>query len=369
MLISQTDLASIPHNGYHWQGQTPFFEGWYVRLLLPETRESFAFMYSIENPGGTDGYRGGALQILGSQYQKNSLGDFHYWDHLSCRTFPDVQTFWAAPRSLQLGQWGKRVSNDGGLVVKPQPLSHSDCWQTLEEGYQIYQDCHQGRIQFPDSPHLCQWQFTVTPETAWGGRNRPGRATAGWLSFLPLFDPGWQVLLPKGIAQGYIDWYGKRCEFDRGLVYIEKNWGMAFPRAWFWLQANDFPDHSSLSITAAGGTRRVLDDLETVAIIGIHWHDRLYEFASLHHELTWQVTPWGRWYLRGQTDHHWVEVTGTTAEPGSWVHTPTAQGLQLNCRDTTRGKFRITMGQRGQAEWFTAESMTAGLELGGDWAE
>ena len=55
-----------PHSGYHWSGgRTRFFEGWYLRLTLPEVRQTFAFMYSIDDPGGGGEHSGGAALILG----------------------------------------------------------------------------------------------------------------------------------------------------------------------------------------------------------------------------------------------------------------------------------------------------------------
>ncbi len=55
-----------PHSGYHWDGNSDrFFEGWYFRVTLPEIGETFAFMYSIEDPIGGQPHSGGAAQILG----------------------------------------------------------------------------------------------------------------------------------------------------------------------------------------------------------------------------------------------------------------------------------------------------------------
>lgn len=36
---------------YHFDGSTrQFFEGWYFKVSIPEKRQSFCFMYSVENP-------------------------------------------------------------------------------------------------------------------------------------------------------------------------------------------------------------------------------------------------------------------------------------------------------------------------------
>ena len=100
----------MAHEGYHWQGQTSrFFEGWYFRLTLPSVSvlsgsqallsvnesagETFAFMYSIDDPAGGQDHSGGAAQILGP-------GETYY-----CRSLPDVTKFWAWPHQLGLGHW------------------------------------------------------------------------------------------------------------------------------------------------------------------------------------------------------------------------------------------------------------------------
>ena len=55
------DLMLTPHSGYHWDGSDRrFFEGWYFRITLPKHRQTFAFMYSIEDPIGGQPTAGGA---------------------------------------------------------------------------------------------------------------------------------------------------------------------------------------------------------------------------------------------------------------------------------------------------------------------
>ena len=93
---SHPHSTQTPHSGYHWDGgNRRFFEGWYYRVTLPDCGQTFAFMYSIEDPIGGKPHSGGAAQILGPD-------DEYLW-----RTFPDVQRFWAARSQLEFGHWGK----------------------------------------------------------------------------------------------------------------------------------------------------------------------------------------------------------------------------------------------------------------------
>jgi len=56
----------------------------------------------------------------------------------------------------------------------------------------------------------------------------PQQSTAGWLSFLPIFEPGWQILMAHGLATGWIEWNGKT-QFTNAPAYSEKL-GVLFPK-------------------------------------------------------------------------------------------------------------------------------------------
>lgn len=321
-----------PHSGYHWRGQTTrFFEGWYFRLTLPACRQTFAFMYSIDDPAGGGNYSGGAAQILGP------------YETYYCRTFPAVNRFWAERDRLALGHWRKA---NGAFAT--QPLAPEAFVQHVEEGYQVVcthapgypqSHHHQGKLLFPSGQVHSQWNYQVIPIDGWGGAlpdvgrksggDRPQKATAGWLSYFPVFEPGWQILMAHGLASGWITWQGKRYDFEQAPAYAEKNWGGAFPAKWFWLQCNAFADEPSLSLTAAAGAREVLGWRENVGLIGIHHQGKFYEFISTQTRFTWAVEPWGYWHLTATSDRHRVTLTGRAAGGGTWVRVPTKVGLQF----------------------------------------
>jgi tocopherol cyclase len=107
---------------------------------------------------------------------------------------------------------------------------------------------------------------------------------------------------------------------------------------------------------------------ETPGLVGIHHQGRFYEFAPWNAQIFWDVHPWGSWRVSAQNSHHQVELVGSTDRPGTWVRTPTAQGLIYHCRDTTLGHLTLTLQQRGSNKpLLQAESHLCGLEVGGDW--
>ena len=350
-------LFSGPHSGYHWRGQTSrFFEGWYFRLTLPAAAQTFAFMYSIDDPAGGTDHSGGAAQILGPN-------EAYY-----CRTFPDAQQFWAWPHKLGFGHW-RSAKRSTKPALPAQHLPADDFFHQVTEGYQVCEGQHQGKLLTPAGEVKAQWHYQVTPLTSWGAKTP--QATAGWLSYLPVFEPGWQVLMAHGLASGWVDWQGDRYDFENAPAYAEKNWGGAFPSKWFWLQCNAFEAAPGLSITAVGGIRDVLSWQENVGLIGIHYQGQFYEFVSTKTALTWRVDPWGSWHMSAQDYRYRVELVGCAPDAGAWVRVPTLEGLQWLCRDTTHGELQLKLWSVGSDSGIgeqlliDASSDLAGLEVGG----
>ncbi len=370
IIPSATSLLSIqtPHSGYHWD-TTPhrFFEGWYYRVTLPAQKQTFAFMYSIEDPIGDRQHSGGGAQVLGPN------------DEYLVRTFPDVNQFWASRDVLGLGHWGKtdlygrdfdsRNTNSRNISSKPRYLSPQKFTAHIKEGYQATANLNQGIICDRGTKKYCRWEYEIKPVYGWGDRGSVQQSTAGWLSFLPIFEPGWQILMAHGLASGWIDWNGKRYEFSNTPAYSEKNWGGAFPKKWFWLNCNSFDGESDLALTAGGGKRGVLWWMESVAMIGLHYRGKFYEFVPWNSQVNWHIQPWGKWEMSAKNDRYEVNLIGTTDLPGTPLRAPTQDGLIFCCRDTMQGKLKLELREKINPKKvkiiLTARSSLCGLEIGG----
>jgi tocopherol cyclase len=342
-----------PHSGYHWnRGSGRFFEGWYYRVTLPNEGQTFAFMYSIENPTGKQPHSGGAAQILGIN------------DEYLIRTFPNPKTFWATTETLGLGHWGKSNSSLTPSYLDPEDFTHQ-----VKEGYQATDNINQGYIQNPSNGEDCRWYYEIEPIYGWGHPRKAQQATAGWLSYFPIFEPGWQILLSHGIAKGWIEWKGKRYEFDNAVAYGEKNWGRSFPQKWFWLNCNSFDNQPDLAMTAGGGKREVLGQIESPALIGFHYQGEFYEFVPWNSQVTWRIEPWGKWQIQAKKGNLTVELTATTNLPGTKLRAPTDNGLLFCCRDTMQGELTLKLQREGKT-LLEARSSLCGVEVGGiPWEE
>jgi tocopherol cyclase len=198
------------------------FEGWYWRVTLPGDGQSFALIYSIEDPLGTGKFSGVGAQVMGPddgyilQYSRSINNNF-----------------WAARNALELG--AVFVAPQGGPHPLPnRMLSEKAFDSAVVQGYQASATWQQGRIvdaqqgaagTLPSTVDSCSWAFSIKPISGWGEAGGVQRATAGWLATLPVFEPHWQVLMAHGLASGWIEWGGRRYDFKNAPTYAEKNWG------------------------------------------------------------------------------------------------------------------------------------------------
>lgn len=355
MLMSANTSGEVPHVGYHGQGRPRnFFEGWYFRITIPEIEESFAFMYSIEDPRGNSDRSGGMMQVLGP-------GDRLVW-----RSLPDCRLFWGARERLALGHWGRKPSllARRSLTVKELPPDQFE--RAIPFGYQVSDSLNQGKFRLPSGESI-RWRYRVDPLVK-GGWRTPD-ATMGWLSYFPVFEPGWQILMDRGLATGYVIWRDRSFNFERVPAYAEKNWGGAFPIRWFWMQCNGFENRPNLAITCVGGIRKVLGWPQSVGMVYLQWDRHTIKLMPEASQQRWSVSPWGEWLFVAQDSRYRLEVLGLTDEIPVPVMVPTHAGMQFNCWDTTHGYLRVRVWQWEMGTWtlvLEESSSLAGLEVGGD---
>ncbi|KAH9799562.1 Tocopherol cyclase [Citrus sinensis] len=329
-----------PHSGYHFDGSTRrFFEGWYFRVSIPERKQSFCIIYSVENPAfkkklsslevAQHGPRftGVGVQILGAD------------DKYMCHYSEESSNFWGSRHELMLGNTFRA---DKGS----QPPTKEEFNRRVLEGFQVTPLWHQGcihddgRTNFAETVKSARWEYSTRPVYGWG----------------------------------WIEWDGERFEFQDAPSYSEKNWGGAFPRKWFWVQCNVFEGATGeVALTAGGGLRQlpVLDSFENAAMIGIHYDGILYEFVPWNGVVSWEISQWGYWYFAAENQTHMVELKATTKYPGTTLRAPTSEaGLAPACKDTCFGELTLQLwerrydGTKGKMILDVTSDMAA-LEVGG----
>ncbi|KAJ6732475.1 hypothetical protein OIU79_003556 [Salix purpurea] len=257
-----------PHSGYHYDGTTRnFFEGWYFKVSIPERKQSFCFMYSVENPAFPKKLSPLELAQHGSRSVGVGAQILGAYDKYICQFSEESQNFWGSRHELALGNTfvAERNMRPPTKEVPPQEFD-----KRVSEGFQVSPLWHQGfirddgRSDYVETVKTARWQYSTRPVYGWGNVGSTQKSTAGWLAAFPVFEPHWQICMAGGLSTGWIEWDGERFEFEDAPSYSEKNWGGAFPRKWFWVQCNVFEGASGeVALTAAGGLRQIAGPSET----------------------------------------------------------------------------------------------------------
>ncbi|XP_031101652.1 tocopherol cyclase, chloroplastic [Ipomoea triloba] len=370
-----------PHSGYHFDGtRRQFFEGWFFKVSIPECRQSFCYMYSVENPAFTKPLNGIEEVQYGRRFTGVGAQILGADDKYICQYTPESNNFWGERHELSLGntfiaQTGARPPNK---EVPPQEFN-----SRVSEGFQVTPLWHQGfirddgRTDYAKTVKTARWEYSTRPIYGWGNVGSKQKSTAGWLAAFPVFEPHWQICMAAGLSTGWIEWDGQRYEFENAPSYSEKNWGDGFPRKWFWVQCNVFEGaDGEVSLTSGGGLRQIpgpgtSDNFENAALIAVHYGGVFYEFVPWNGSVTWEISPWGHWYITAENATHKVELEARTSDPGTTLRAPTQEmGLAPVCRDTCYADLRLKLwerrydGSKGKVILDVTSNM-AGVEVGG----
>ncbi|KAK9823665.1 hypothetical protein WJX72_004524 [[Myrmecia] bisecta] len=348
-----------------------FFEGWYFKIALPGEGQSFAFMYSVEDPTGS-GQSGVGAQVMGPD------------DSYLIQYTRDISCFWADKDSLALGASFKPTDARKKGSMPKEMMSEAQFNDWVDQGFAMDTYWHQGSLvadesdaggYLPSTVQTAKWAFSVRPIYGWGDSGSKQKSTAGWMAALPVFEPHWQVLMAHGLASGWVEWEGKRYDFKDAPSYSEKNWGGGFPKKWFWITCNTFAEDKNVAVTAVGARRGLLQlpgVEEDVGMIGVHWQGKFIELVPWNGEVQWEVEPWGKWRVWAKSDEYEAVIEATSSSPGTALRAPTAtEGLAPACRDSFCGKVHMQIWQldanniRRGTPMLDVTSSSGAVEVGG----
>lgn len=227
---------SLPQKG-------PWFEGWYIRVVVPGTGESFATIntgsYLEENHITPLTQFSGYLAFIYDHPEKNKTESYE--------DFPKLTSF--------------TLNEDSGKFNwQAQGYGHFN-----GETYEMkYSSGHKVKMKFQNRK---PWSKYLQ---SWGPMG-----LMGYTSFLPLY---WYVHSMGSDVDFEIQFPNGQVRKDRGYAHIEKNWGKVFPTAWMWVQATD--DNNEAHFALAGGPLNLSPIEMTSFLVGYKDKEHDVEFRA-----------------------------------------------------------------------------------------
>ncbi len=339
IFIQATYAGHDPFNSYRWNRSNainstgkiqagPWYEWWYYKVIIPETKESFFFVYGVVNPGDT-------LHTQKATRAYIEMGDFNSREQVKHVT--NVKNFYAA--------YDKTYVNVDGGIATDKNITGSISENDKDYAWDI-------SIQK-------KWSFNAT----------------GWATGMGLTNIEWYPAQADATCNGVIRSNGKLYHLVDAPCYQDRNWGKSFPNWWTWIVSNNFKHHPDTSIAIGGGNPKFLgsDFLKGVAV-GLKHKGKTYEFRPNDLDRVKIDINFGKWEVTAQNRKYKVEVSAYAPKEAFMdLQFMTPTGEIFHDYETLTGKMSVKLYRRKRTSrsrvpsWTlidTLDSDTAGIEYG-----
>ena len=300
---------------YHgWGHSKKYFEGWYFKIVDATEGSAFAFIPGISM--GKNGEQHAFIQVLDG---KRCTAEYIRFDADAFQ--PSDRVF-----DIQLA--------DNQFSTK------------------------QIRLDLPHIKGVLTFENT-TPWTKMLGA--PG--IMGWFSFVPFMECYHGVVSLNHTIKGSLTINDQEIDFTGGRGYIEKDWGISFPRGWIWLQTNHFDDES-ISLIASVAHIPFLGSHFIGYIVGFWFQKKLYRFTTYTGaKMTTQIID-NQILLNFKDSKNELIITATKAGTGSLI-APLHGDMTGKVNESLQAIIDVKFYEYGKLI-FEGLGRNAGLEAAGE---
>jgi hypothetical protein len=304
---------------YHgWGRSNSYFEGWYFKLVDAAERYALAVIPGISK--GIDGRTHAFIQVMDGKRCKAVYHDF------------PVESFQPSPKTFEV-----RLANH------------------FFSGSNI-------RLDLPE----LRGELSFKNTTAWP-RMLGAPGIMGWYSFVPFMECYHGVVSLNHDLSGQLEVAGEPVDFSGGKGYIEKDWGVSFPRSWIWLQSNHFDHENPICLMASVAHIPWLGSYFIGCIVGFLFNGKLYRFATYTGAFRKASLDDRHVYLSFKDKKHRIEITGTQA-PGAKLVTPITGNMTGKVNESMMGTLDVRFFENDRLV-FEGTGRNAGLEIAGEVGE
>jgi hypothetical protein len=301
---------------YHgWGQKKSYFEGWYFKLVDAAGRFAFAVIPGISK--GKDGVQHAFIQVLDGKQCKAS---YHHFDAADFQ--PNEKEF--------------------HLQLRDNAFSANQLTLNLPE--------LKGRLALENR--------TPWPKML----GAPG--IMGWYSFVPFMECYHGVVSLHHRLSGELAVYGQTTDFTNGIGYVEKDWGVSFPRSWIWMQSNHFEGKDKACLMASVAHIPWVGSYFIGYIVGFLLGERLYRFATYTGAQMKAALGEKTVHLSFKDRRYRLEITGEQA-PGAKLVSPITGEMTGKVNESMQGVLHVRFYEK-ETLVFEGTGRHAGLEIAGE---
>jgi hypothetical protein len=327
----------LPHKPWsypRWDGRRGFYEVYFLKFNLPQSREAFWLRYTLLAPRSRAEQP--CVEIWGFYF--NPYAPERNWGAKEVVPLDSGRRCWQQGRfPLQLGSVGQQgglchlhlESATGQVGLEPSNLRWELHWQLPAQSLGLFPHAWLYRLPFPRTKY---------------------------------HSPGWEIRF-----EGTVELHGRRIEIQHAPGQLAHLWGTDYAHSWVWAHANQFDGESDAAFEALYATVHLGGRLRGMGIACLRWEDRYYALrgmrsclsvkseARLPHDATkfvWQ------WEAQERDFHLKIECE---AEPRHFLGARyiTPSGAPRYCHNTKVAAATLTLRTSGAVYRLTTRDSCA----------
>ncbi|MGK5086784.1 tocopherol cyclase family protein [Bdellovibrionota bacterium FG-2] len=319
---AQADDSADPYNALIWNrenalvgngkvDQGEWYEWWYYKVVVPNTDQSFYFVYGVVNPWDVEG----AAPSNPASRSYVGFGDFSSKiigeEKFNPRDF-------SAAYDRTFIQVGQNTATDHDL---------------------------QGTIVDAEAKVAAKWSLTM--EREWSFNAMGWGMFHDWVSNI-----FWYPAQASAVMSGWVEiaqegQVARRVELDHAPAYQDRNWGRSFPKWWTWLVSNHFKDSPGTVLTAGGGRPKIFNHVELLSsvIVGFRHEGIEYTFRPNDGDKVKADINFGKWEVVGENREGQRIVISAHAPKSEFMNLPfmTPQGQWFYDYETLKGNIHVQL--------------------------
>lgn len=327
-----------PYNTYQWNrknalaqtgavDESDWYEWWYYKVVIPETREAFFFTYGVVNP----------------------------WDH---------EKILAGTKStVQFGSFKDKFFSDQDFEV--QDFSARYDKTSVQIANNTATDTHLAGAIVSNGRNI-SWELSLTKDWQFNAM--------GWAMSNPtVSNIYWYPAQAGATMSGWIRIDDRVINIENAPAYQDRNWGTSFPKWWTWLTSNHFKNSPGTVLAAGGGKPKAFGAFALFSglCIGLHHEGKEYIFRTTDGDKVKFDIRWGVWNVQAENSENQRIEISAYAPPEQFLLLPfqTPQGPVFYDYQALLGKMTVKLYSRSNilSSWEQVallETDEAGIEWG-----
>ena len=186
----------------------------------------------------------------------------------------------------------------------------------------------------------------------------------GWYSFVPFMQCYHGVVSMDHALEGWLDTRAGHISFSGGRGYIEKDWGMSFPKAWIWMQTNHFVDSPGTSIMFSIAHIPWLKGAFIGFLGGFLWNGKVHDFTTYNRSAIRVMLKDHGVHIRLKKGALQLDIDADQA-PGADLKSPISGEMLGKVNESMKASIHVILQKNGKVQ-FEGTGTHAGMEMAGD---